>query len=112
MFGLAGVPKTIAAASAQTAVASSPTLRPPTVFILRMHFATVLTERGGIGISWDNEAPPIYQDVPPSPPAYSEEIGEGLVIDEHIDLLDCPSGGGGGGTGGGTGGRSSSVEES
>lgn len=40
--------------------------------ILRMHFATVLTERGGIGISWDNEAPPIYQDVPPSPPAYCQ----------------------------------------
>ncbi len=34
--------------------------------ILRMHFATVITERGGIGISWDNEAPPIYQDVPPA----------------------------------------------
>jgi arrestin-related trafficking adapter 1 len=55
--------------------------------ILRMHFGTVLTERGGIGISWDNEAPPIYQDVPPSPPAYSEEIGEGS-IDEHIEPLD------------------------
>lgn len=41
--------------------------------ILRMHFGTVLTERGGIGISWDNEAPPIYQDVPPSPPAYPED---------------------------------------
>ncbi|EAQ88878.1 hypothetical protein CHGG_05497 [Chaetomium globosum CBS 148.51] len=41
--------------------------------ILRMHFGTVLTERAGIGISWDNEAPPIYQDVPPSPPAYSQE---------------------------------------
>jgi hypothetical protein len=41
--------------------------------ILRMHFGTILTERAGIGISWDNEAPPIYQDVPPSPPAYSHE---------------------------------------
>ncbi|GAB1320874.1 Endocytosis regulator [Madurella fahalii] len=41
--------------------------------ILRMHFGTILTERAGIGISWDNEAPPIYQDVPPSPPAYSQE---------------------------------------
>ncbi|KAL2160444.1 hypothetical protein VTH06DRAFT_1132 [Thermothelomyces fergusii] len=40
--------------------------------ILRMHFGTILTERAGIGISWDNEAPPIYQDVPPSPPPYSE----------------------------------------
>lgn len=41
--------------------------------ILRMHFSTVLTECGGIGISWDNESPPIYQDVPPSPPSYPEE---------------------------------------
>lgn len=38
--------------------------------ILRMHFNTVLTERAGLGVSWDNEAPPIYQDVPPSPPSY------------------------------------------
>ncbi|KAB5513335.1 hypothetical protein GE09DRAFT_1179809 [Coniochaeta sp. 2T2.1] len=42
--------------------------------ILRMHFQTVLTERAGLGISWDNEAPPVYQDVPPSPPSYSEEM--------------------------------------
>ena len=38
--------------------------------ILRMHFGVVLTERPGLGVSWDNEAPPIYQDVPPSPPCY------------------------------------------
>lgn len=42
--------------------------------ILRMHFATVITERAGLGVSWDNEAPPVYQDVPPSPPAYMEEL--------------------------------------
>lgn len=58
--------------------------------ILRMHFGTVLTERGGIGISWDNEAPPIYQDVPPSPPAYVEEMAIGAAdgISEHIEPLD------------------------
>lgn len=39
--------------------------------ILRMHFGVNLTERAGLGVSWDNEAPPIYQDVPPSPPSYS-----------------------------------------
>lgn len=58
--------------------------------ILRMHFGTVLTERAGIGISWDNEAPPIYQDVPPSPPAYSEEttfLGDGSIA-EVIEPLD------------------------
>jgi hypothetical protein len=56
--------------------------------ILRMHFATILTERAGIGISWDNEAPPIYQDVPPSPPAYSEEITADNSIAEMIESLD------------------------
>ncbi|KAK4119602.1 hypothetical protein N657DRAFT_684245 [Parathielavia appendiculata] len=58
--------------------------------ILRMHFGTILTERGGIGISWDNEAPPIYQDVPPSPPAYSQEtiFSAEHTIDEVVDSLD------------------------
>ncbi|KAL2129194.1 hypothetical protein VTI74DRAFT_8095 [Chaetomium olivicolor] len=58
--------------------------------ILRMHFGTILTERGGIGISWDNEAPPIYQDVPPSPPAYSQETcfhGDNSIA-EVIEPLD------------------------
>lgn len=58
--------------------------------ILRMHFQTVLTERAGLGISWDNEAPPVYQDVPPSPPSYCAEmsIGDGGV-DEIIEPLDA-----------------------
>jgi hypothetical protein len=58
--------------------------------ILRMHFGTILTERGGIGISWDNEAPPIYQDVPPSPPAYSQEtlFTTENTIAEVIEPLD------------------------
>jgi hypothetical protein len=58
--------------------------------ILRMHFGTVLTERAGIGISWDNEAPPIYQDVPPSPPAYSQETFFSVEssIAEVIEPLD------------------------
>lgn len=58
--------------------------------ILRMHFATVLTDRAGLGISWDNEAPPVYQDVPPSPPSYSEEtrfLADGS-IEEVIEPLD------------------------
>ncbi|KAI1503324.1 hypothetical protein F5X99DRAFT_111784 [Biscogniauxia marginata] len=49
--------------------------------ILRMHFGVVLTERAGLGVSWDNEAPPIYQDVPPSPPAYSGVISCDSVED-------------------------------
>lgn len=63
--------------------------------ILRMHFGTVLTERAGIGISWDNETPPIYQDVPPSPPAYSHEmmLGGEYTIAEVIEPLDTGEGG-------------------
>lgn len=38
--------------------------------ILRMHYGVVLTEHPGMGVSWDNEAPPVYEDVPPSPPGY------------------------------------------
>lgn len=42
--------------------------------ILRMHFNVNVTERSGLGVSWDNEAPPIYQDVPPSPPGYTHPV--------------------------------------
>lgn len=89
--------------------------------ILRMHFGTVLTERGGIGISWDNEAPPIYQDVPPSPPAYGAGEQDCLAaagarglegLPEVMESLDgsrpAPLGALAGGTGSGyTSGRSS-----
>ncbi|KAL1891950.1 Endocytosis regulator [Sporothrix stenoceras] len=57
--------------------------------ILRMHFTDILTQRGGIGVSWDNEAPPIYQDVPPSPPSYNEEISGGqAALPDYIEPLD------------------------
>jgi hypothetical protein len=64
--------------------------------ILRMHFSTILTEHAGIGISWDNEAPPIYQDVPPSPPAYSQETMflTDCSISEVIEPLDGAHGSG------------------
>ncbi|EXJ78480.1 hypothetical protein A1O1_08880 [Capronia coronata CBS 617.96] len=38
--------------------------------VLRMQFALVVTERAGMGISWDEEMPPMYEDVPASPPGY------------------------------------------
>lgn len=40
--------------------------------VLRMHFNTTVTERGGLGISWDEEQPPLYENVPASPPGYSK----------------------------------------
>lgn len=38
--------------------------------VLRMQFALHVTQRAGMGISWDDEMPPMYEDVPPSPPGY------------------------------------------
>lgn len=38
--------------------------------VLKMKFNVILTERSGMGISWDEEQPPIYEDVPVSPPGY------------------------------------------
>ncbi|CEJ82357.1 hypothetical protein VHEMI02428 [[Torrubiella] hemipterigena] len=54
--------------------------------ILRMHFGVVMTESPGLGVSWDNEAPPVYGEVPPSPPNY---IIEDCPIDyEDLEALD------------------------
>ena len=38
--------------------------------VLRMQFALNTTQRAGMGISWDEEMPPMYEDVPDSPPGY------------------------------------------
>jgi hypothetical protein len=41
--------------------------------VLRMQFPVVMTERSGLGISWDNEIPPMYHDIPPnSLPSYDQ----------------------------------------
>ncbi|GAO15281.1 uncharacterized protein UV8b_04905 [Ustilaginoidea virens] len=55
--------------------------------ILRMHFAVNLTEYPGMGVSWDNEAPPVYQDVPPSPPGYPCEPPIEYEDLEELDAL-------------------------
>lgn len=55
--------------------------------ILRMHFAVNLTEYPGLGVSWDNEAPPVYQDVPPSPPGYPVEPPIEYDDLEELDAL-------------------------
>ena len=38
--------------------------------VLRMQFTLAVTTRGGMNISWDEEMPPMYEDVPASPPGY------------------------------------------
>lgn len=43
--------------------------------VLRMQFRLNVTERSGLGISWDEEVPPIYQDVKHSaPPTYETTV--------------------------------------
>jgi len=42
--------------------------------VLRTQFRLILTERSGMGIAWDEEQPPIYEEVTPlaSPPTYDD----------------------------------------
>ncbi|EME48161.1 hypothetical protein DOTSEDRAFT_69937 [Dothistroma septosporum NZE10] len=62
--------------------------------VLRTQFALNVTERAGMGIAWDDEQPPMYEDVPASPPHYQndhtsilEYEGEDLHVDiESLDL--------------------------
>ncbi|RFU34364.1 hypothetical protein B7463_g2031, partial [Scytalidium lignicola] len=64
--------------------------------VLRMHFNLILTERSGLGISWDEEQPPLYENVPASPPAYGNaEIYDGEPIPDYEEMsLDRVSGSG------------------
>ena len=39
----------------------------------------ILTERSGMGISWDEEMPPMYEDVPASPPGYALAYMEDFI---------------------------------
>ena len=60
--------------------------------VLRMQFKLILTERAGMGISWDEEMPPMYEDVPSSPPHYQNmENFEGdlshLPQDEELENM-------------------------
>jgi arrestin-related trafficking adapter 1 len=40
--------------------------------VLRMQFNLMITERSGLGIAWDDEVPPVYADIPLSPPDYDK----------------------------------------
>ena len=57
--------------------------------VLRMQFKITVTERAGMGISWDEEMPPMYEDVPLSPPGYAkidDYEGEDLGSWEPLDM--------------------------
>jgi hypothetical protein len=53
--------------------------------ILRTQFPLLLTQHAGLGIAWDEETPPMYEDVPESPPGYQNNT---LVEDFDIRELD------------------------
>lgn len=56
--------------------------------VLRMQFRIIVTERSGLGISWDEEVPPIYQDIKLlSPPSY-EKISRSLTTPSLGALSD------------------------
>lgn len=57
--------------------------------VLRMCFGVTVTERRGMGISWDEEAPPLYENVPDSPPGYStttNDAYEGPPLPDYEEL--------------------------
>jgi arrestin-related trafficking adapter 1 len=48
--------------------------------VLRTQFNLNVTERAGMGLSWTDEMPPMYEDVPDSPPRY---LGEHTTITDY-----------------------------
>jgi hypothetical protein len=62
--------------------------------VLRTQFHLTVTERSGMGIAWDEEQPPMYEDVPLSPPNYNNATTVSNVDDaaslgdedEHLQL--------------------------
>lgn len=62
--------------------------------VLRMQFGINVTERAGMGISWDEEMPPVYEDVPASPPSYGKKdkndaaFGAASIEDYHGPELE------------------------
>ncbi|THY22329.1 hypothetical protein D6D01_06340 [Aureobasidium pullulans] len=57
--------------------------------VLRTQFNINVTERSGMGIAWEDEQPPLYEDVPASPPGYRNEIDnyDGSELNEDVDQL-------------------------
>ncbi|KAF9891782.1 hypothetical protein FE257_003263 [Aspergillus nanangensis] len=51
--------------------------------VLRMQFHLHVTERSGLGISWDEEMPPVYEDVPASPPGYTMLNGASAPLEDY-----------------------------
>ncbi|KAF2225757.1 hypothetical protein BDZ85DRAFT_258028 [Elsinoe ampelina] len=60
--------------------------------VLRTQFNLTVTERAGMGIAWDDETPPMYEDVPASPPAYLHmEDYDADSLNDDVDHLHLGS---------------------
>lgn len=75
----------IVVAEEAVALKSSQVMPTGAARVLRMQFKLNMTERSGLGISWDDEVPPTYADVPLSPPTY-ENVAQGLPTIEDVQL--------------------------
>jgi arrestin-related trafficking adapter 1 len=64
--------------------------------VLRTQFGLNVTCRAGMGISWDDEIPPSYEDVPASPPHYQNDYTtvkdyDGNDLHEDVEQLNLES---------------------
>lgn len=76
----------------EVAPISKPSQATPTgaARVLRMNFNLPVTERSGLGVSWDEEQPPLYENVPASPPKYGrteEYVGAAIPDYEELETL-------------------------
>lgn len=58
--------------------------------VLRMSFQVIVSERAGMNISWDEEMPPVYEDVPESPPCYGNAESVGNAGGASISIYTGP----------------------
>lgn len=59
--------------------------------VLRMQFRLCVTDRPGMGISWDEEQPPMYENISESPPTYANlEDHTYNISTESLPLDDPP----------------------
>ncbi|RCK63300.1 Protein LDB19 [Candida viswanathii] len=60
--------------------------------VLRMQFKLPITERSGLGIAWDDEVPPTYEDVSNlSPPTYGEPSSSSATVSPVQSARTTPS---------------------
>lgn len=57
--------------------------------VLRMQFKLIVTDHSGLGVSWEEECPPLYENVPGSPPTYNTAVPS-LPEYESISAPDSP----------------------